>query len=210
MMDNVHSAMARMASIRSTMGIQQPVAPPRQAAATPPHEAIQTLFAQTLSQASSPMVMSPGTPYGYGGSSLTPIAGPVRGGPPRGLEGFQNGKIPPQALAPVEGTNELLWAPAAAAFSHMRRDAAQAGIALPIVDAYRSYEDQVRLEGELGLYSEGGLAAVPGTSQHGWGRALDLELDDTGVDWLRDNAWKYGFVETVPREPWHWEFHPAT
>jgi LAS superfamily LD-carboxypeptidase LdcB len=91
----------------------------------------------------------------------------------------------------------------------MRRDAAEAGISIHLVDGYRPYEDQVRLARELGLYSEGGLAAQPGTSQHGWGRAVDLELDDRGIAWMRDNAWKYGFKETVPREPWHWEFHPT-
>ncbi len=59
------------------------------------------------------------------------------------------------------------------------------------------------------MYDKGGAAAVPGKSEHGWGRALDLGLDDKALTWLRSNAWKFGFVEAVPGESWHWEFHPA-
>lgn len=127
-------------------------------------------------------------------------------GAPPGLEAFENGRIPVEALAPIPG-GESMWAPAAEAFIRMANDAARDGMSLPIIDAYRPYEDQVRLANELGLYSQGGLAAVPGTSQHGWGRAIDLELDPTALAWMRANAASYGFHETVPREPWHWEFH---
>jgi LAS superfamily LD-carboxypeptidase LdcB len=28
------------------------------------------------------------------------------------------------------------------------------------------------------------------------------------LDWMRANAYRFGFVEAVPREPWHWEFRP--
>lgn len=128
-------------------------------------------------------------------------------GAPPGLERFANGQIPTEYLAAIPGTNEHMWGPAAAAFTRMRADARAAGIDLPVIDAYRPLEDQHRLARELGLYSEGGWAAVPGTSQHGWGRAIDLELDDRALNWMRTNAGRYGFIETVPREPWHWEFH---
>ena len=63
-----------------------------------------------------------------------------------------------------------------------------------MIDAYRPIEDQYRLADELGLYSEGGWAAKPGTSQHGWGRAIDLELDDDALAWMRRNAGAYGFT----------------
>lgn len=59
-----------------------------------------------------------------------------------------------------------------------------------------------------GLYSQGGLAASPGTSNHGWGLALDLRLDAKAQAWMRSNAKDFGFVEDVPREPWHWTFRP--
>ena len=53
------------------------------------------------------------------------------------------------------------------------------------------------------------LAATPGKSNHGWGLAVDLELDDRAQAWMRENAHNYGFVEDVAREPWHWGYRPA-
>ena len=50
-----------------------------------------------------------------------------------------------------------------------------------------------------GLYSQGGLAAKPGTSDHGWGRSTDLDLDSKALTWMRANGAKYGFAEDVPR-----------
>jgi len=38
--------------------------------------------------------------------------------------------------------------------------------------------------------------------------ATDLRLDGEALAWMRDNAWQYGFVEDVPREPWHWTYRP--
>ncbi len=26
---------------------------------------------------------------------------------------------------------------------------------------------------------------------------------------MRENGWRNGFVEDVPREPWHWTYRPA-
>jgi hypothetical protein len=190
--DNMAAAMARISAIRTTIGA---VAPARAAASTAVARTAGTpQFADLLA---NEIARAPG-------SATTPT--PSSGAPP-GLEGFSNGRIPVDALAPIPG-GEFMWAPAAEAFTRMADDAARAGITLPVVDAYRPYEDQVRLADELGLYSQGGLAAVPGTSQHGWGRAIDLELDDEALAWMRTNAAAYGFHETVPREPWHWEFHP--
>ena len=28
--------------------------------------------------------------------------------------------------------------------------------------------------------------------------------------WMRANAGKYGFIENVPREPWHWAYKPKS
>ena len=64
-----------------------------------------------------------------------------------------------------------------------------------------------------------GMAAVPGTSVHGWGRAVDFEqggqelaFDMSGYQWLVAHAPSFGFVQpgwagpsgSAP-EPWHWE-----
>lgn len=60
------------------------------------------------------------------------------------------------------------------------------------------------------ISTTGNLAAVPGTSNHQNGIALDL---NTGAkagsdvyDWLVGNAWKYGFIRAVQKERWHWEW----
>ncbi|QGG97136.1 hypothetical protein GH723_14760 [Actinomarinicola tropica] len=62
---------------------------------------------------------------------------------------------------------------------------------------------------EKGLYSQGGLAATPGTSNHGWGLSVDLDLNPASEAWMKANAPRFGFVEDVPREPWHWTYRPA-
>lgn len=66
--------------------------------------------------------------------------------------------------------------------------------------------------------TNGGVAAAkPGTSQHGWGLAIDCSgLGDKGspkFDWMDANAPKYGWVNPgwakkggAGHEPWHWEY----
>jgi len=93
----------------------------------------------------------------------------------------------------------------AAAVDRLRGAAAADGVDLIIRDGFRSYDEQVEIAARLGLYSEGGLAARPGTSNHGMGRALDLD-DGQGYSWLLKNARDYGWEKTVPREDWHWEY----
>jgi zinc D-Ala-D-Ala carboxypeptidase len=126
--------------------------------------------------------------------------------PPPELLAYGNGNIPSEALGPIGVGSHRLWGPAAKAFMNMRADAAAAGIDIGVTDSYRSYAQQVDLANRKGLYRDGGLAAVPGTSKHGWGVALDLDVNAKAQEWLRANATRYGFYETTPREPWHWEF----
>ena len=127
-------------------------------------------------------------------------------GVPTALAAYGNGKIPAAALQEVADTGHRLWAPAATALTRLIADAKAQGVTIGITDSYRSYESQVDLAARKGLYSEGGLAAVPGTSDHGWGMAADLKLDATAQTWMRANGAKYGFEEDTPREPWHWAF----
>jgi LAS superfamily LD-carboxypeptidase LdcB len=102
-----------------------------------------------------------------------------------------------------------LFAPAAQNFVKMRAAARAAGVNLTITDSYRSYPQQVDLARRKGLYSQGGLAATPGKSNHGWGLAIDANVNSAAtLRWLRNNAHRFGFYETVKREPWHWEFRP--
>lgn len=60
-------------------------------------------------------------------------------------------------------------------------------------------------------------AATPGSSNHGWGLALDMaeEYDaDSAPDpirsqwvkWLVDNARRYGISAELQSEPWHWRY----
>ena len=120
--------------------------------------------------------------------------------------GFENGRIPKNAMQSIGVGNHRLWGPAADGFTRMRADASAAGVDIGVTDSYRSYDAQVDVARRKGLYSQGGLAATPGTSDHGWGMSLDLDLDGRALSWMRANAGRYGFVEDVPREPWHWTF----
>jgi LAS superfamily LD-carboxypeptidase LdcB len=92
----------------------------------------------------------------------------------------------------------------------MITDAKAQGVKIGITDSYRSYTEQVDVARRKGLYSQGGLAAKPGTSEHGWGMATDLDLNNKAQAWMRANGEKYGFVENTPREPWHWAFKPKS
>lgn len=128
---------------------------------------------------------------------------------PAELEAYGNGRIPSEALAPISQSGHRLYAPAAAAWDSVVRAAAADGIDLRITDSYRSYEQQVDLADRKGLYVNGGLAATPGKSNHGWGLAVDADLTDpVKLAWMRENGPRFGWVESVPREPWHWEFRP--
>ncbi|WP_432829113.1 M15 family metallopeptidase [Dactylosporangium sp. CA-092794] len=127
-------------------------------------------------------------------------------GVPVELARYGNGRIPESALQPVGGTGHRLWAPAATALDALMRAAREDGVNIGITDSYRPYAEQVDLARRKGLYAQGGLAARPGTSDHGWGLAVDLDLDARAQSWMRANAGRFGFAETTPREPWHWSY----
>ena len=131
-------------------------------------------------------------------------------GVPEDLAAYGNGKIPKEALGQVGATNHKLWAPAAESLNRMVEDAERDGVKIGITDSYRPYAEQVDLARRKGLYSQGGLAAKPGTSEHGWGMATDLDLNGKALNWMRKNAGNYGFVENVPRESWHWAYRPKS
>jgi len=122
-----------------------------------------------------------------------------------------NGEIPKDQLAsipapPDSSQNHKLNPVAAKAYSEMVIAAKADGIVWGITDSYRNLETQKNLVKKKGLYSEGGLAAKPGTSNHGWGSAVDLKVKKGSPEhkWLVNNASRFGF-STIPREPWHWE-----
>jgi D-alanyl-D-alanine carboxypeptidase len=142
-------------------------------------------------------------------SSVNPSLGKLDAtGNPADLAMYGNGKIPKESLTSIGSTGHRMWTPAARQFEQLSAAAARDGVTIGITDSYRTYESQVDLAERKGLYKNGGLAAVPGTSDHGWGRSLDLKLDSAALAWMRDNGATYGFKEDVPRESWHWTYYP--
>ena len=135
----------------------------------------------------------------------------------RAWGGYPNGLIPPSALCPIGIADHALRCDAAAAYRALSGAFAAAfGTPLCITDSYRTYGSQVRLYGE-----KPALAAVPGTSNHGWGLAIDLcggveRFGTAEYAWMVANAGRFGFLH--PRwaapgsgreEPWHWEYAGA-
>lgn len=121
----------------------------------------------------------------------------------------ENGRLDPSTLKSIGG-NHKLRPDAADAYLRMVEAARADGITWSITDSYRTYEEQVRLAREKGIYGQGGLAARPGTSNHGWGLAVDLGggANNYGTpqnNWLQRNAGRFGF-RNIPKEPWHWQF----
>lgn len=124
-----------------------------------------------------------------------------------------NGRLDTGQLSTVGKYDQHYLQPAAAdAYKEMKRDAKAAGVKWGITDSYRDYDQQVDVYNRKGDYSQGGWAAKPGTSQHGWGLAVDLKRKGSGLgygsrqfEWLSNNASKYGF-ENIAREPWHWQY----
>jgi zinc D-Ala-D-Ala carboxypeptidase len=191
--DGLAAVQARIAAIESRFTVSAPVTAPSGPRA--PFDFDHVLASQLGTATTPALQLAPGQ---YG-----------RLQPPSALLAYGNGRVPPEALTAIGDGAHRLHAPAARAFEQMDAAARAEGVTLGITDSYRSYDAQVRLAEEKGLYSQGGLAAEPGTSNHGWGLALDLDLDDRAQAWMRTNGWRYGFVEDTPREQWHWTYRPA-
>lgn len=198
-MDGIMSISQRIAGIQAQLTALSPPRPATQAAGT---------FDQVFSQAATefaPAVRAPAvrTPAVGAPAAVLNVDGVAAD-----LAAYGNGKVPAQALAPIGTTGHSMWAPAAGQFEKLLAAASAQGVKIGINDSYRTYERQVELVDRLGLYPQGGLAAVPGTSRHGWGMAVDLQLDGEALAWMRANGENFGFVEDTPRETWHWAFYP--
>lgn len=126
------------------------------------------------------------------------------------------------------------------ALQNMMNDCRRAGLRPVICSSYRTQEKQQMLfdnqveKWKNKGYSEeeakmqaGKLVAVPGTSEHQLGLALDIvdisyqlleeEQENTPTQkWLLENSWKYGFILRYPKdktditkisyEPWHYRY----
>ncbi len=106
-------------------------------------------------------------------------------------------------------------------------NASSSGISIEIISAYRSFGTQMSLKLSYKMtYGSGAnkFSADQGYSEHQLGTAMDFTTPDTGESfskfetttaykWLTENAYKYGFILSYPKqntyyrfEPWHWRF----
>jgi hypothetical protein len=123
--------------------------------------------------------------------------------------GYRRGK--PFALEVVTIDDDLVEERTANAYWAMRRAAAEQGIELAIYSGFRTPIEQEYFYRCYKTCACNGCspAAKPGRSNHQSGAALDIAMIPGAHDWLVANANRFGFVPTVPREPWHWEYRPG-
>ncbi|WP_285100770.1 M15 family metallopeptidase [Promicromonospora sp. MEB111] len=131
---------------------------------------------------------------------------------------YANGRIPADVLCPLDfAPSHLLRCDAAERLAALNGEFEEEfGHPIPITDSYRSYVQQVAVAG-----AKPHLAAVPGTSNHGWGLAVDLGAPISGgrspeYVWLRVHGPDYGWdnpswarLDGAKPEPWHFEFFAA-
>jgi hypothetical protein len=128
--------------------------------------------------------------------------------------GWRNGQIPVETLCQLGTFGHALRCDAAASYGQLNAAYTTAfGTPLCITDSYRSLAAQISA-----FQRKPKLAAVPGTSNHGWALAVDLcgGINVSGSvqwTWMTANAARFGFVQpdwAAPRgekpEPWHWEY----
>lgn len=116
-----------------------------------------------------------------------------------------------------------------ASYLDLWQSAKQDGIQLILISSYRSYETQNKLwtsrKDSSGEREADNYAARAGYSEHQTGLAFDIgEWADTndnfeltsGFKWMKENAYKYGFILRYPEgkesitgykyEPWHYRY----
>ena len=95
-------------------------------------------------------------------------------------------------------------------FRRLQDAARAAGHDLQVESGFRTYEEQKDLRA-LYLAGKGNKAAVAGHSNHQNGIALDLNTGGFSTalyTWMTENAPALGYLRTVSKEHWHWEYHP--
>lgn len=127
--------------------------------------------------------------------------------------GFSNGRIPAAFLASV-GNGQVMEPHAAAQLNAALADMHAHGFPdVYVLEGYRSYDTQVQLrDGYLAGRPGFNVAAIPGTSNHGDGRAADLagdgmdEWDSAAQAYWQSIEAAYGYSSAQGRsdgEAWH-------
>ena len=147
---------------------------------------------------------------------------------------FLNENYAPSSLATITpqfayDTKKVLHFHAGAlpSLERLLTDASSSGHTLAIVSAYRSFKEQAILKNQYTLtYGKGAnkFSADQGYSEHQLGTTVDFTTptlssnftnfdQSDGYAWLIQNGWKYGFIQSYPKnnayyvyEPWHWRF----
>jgi hypothetical protein len=138
--------------------------------------------------------------------------------------GAQEGTPKPIVILRV-APGEYLSISAAIAFYKMKAAAKRDGVTLHVNSGFRSWGSQGVLWAEhkaagVKAYVEGNAksadpippTALPGHSNHQLGLSVDIESaggTNAAYKWLVGNAKKFGFVNDVAVESWHWTFKPA-
>lgn len=119
---------------------------------------------------------------------------------------YENARIPLSALTAIGGGHHLRN-DAAGGYNGLLAAAQAAGINVGLESSYRDYDHQASLYQQY-LNGTGNLAAKPGHSNHGLGLSLDFGVSSNPalLNWLKQNAGTYGFVNDVPSENWHYTF----
>ncbi|MFD6950961.1 peptidase M15 [Nocardiopsis sp. TSRI0078] len=127
-------------------------------------------------------------------------------------QGAANGLLPGDSLCDLYDGKQLR-ADAAVDFLQLNaRYVDEYGENMCITSAYRDLPNQHRVYAQVAP----GFAAVPGTSNHGLGKALDLGcgIQNYRSDrwlWMEANGAEFGWhhpawAKSSPFEPWHWEY----
>ncbi|AAZ54406.1 hypothetical protein Tfu_0368 [Thermobifida fusca YX] len=130
--------------------------------------------------------------------------------------GAPNGLLPSDSLCELHVEGHYLRADAAVDFLRMNQAYAQEfGTDMCVTSSYRDLQNQHRVYAQ----QPPGYAAVPGTSNHGLGLAVDLcgGVQNQGspqFNWLEAHAGEYNWFHPAwaysnPFEPWHWEYDPS-
>jgi hypothetical protein len=127
-----------------------------------------------------------------------------------------NGRLTANDLSPIPG-GRLRQDAAGAWLAMRRRIAAEHGVWICPTSPRTAYRPLADQEYFWNLYraGRGALAARPGTSNHGWGVAVDVPRQDMAAA-LRALGHEYGWgiaggrlKSDAPSEWWHCTFHPG-